>query len=67
MRMARCSLWLAITSMVGLWRTDGTAAGTTIVKDISTQPQQDVSSRRLTDPNGTLFFWADNGNRGEEL
>ena len=48
-----------------LWKSDGTAVGTVLVKDIwignSSNPN------RLTDVNGTLFFRADNGTNGEEL
>lgn len=49
-----------------LWRTDGTIAGTSIVKDIN----PGLSSSRvqyMTDFNGTLFFGADNGVDGLEF
>jgi ELWxxDGT repeat protein len=43
-----------------LWMSDGTAAGTTMVKDI--YPGSDGSSARyLTNVNGTLLFVADGG------
>jgi ELWxxDGT repeat protein len=43
----------------GLWRTDGTEAGTAIVKDIG--------GSDLTDVNGTLFFAATDPDHGQEL
>ncbi len=47
-----------------LWKSDGTAGGTILVKDIS-----DFSSSpaNLTNVNGTLFFTADDGVNGREL
>ena len=49
-----------------LWRSDGTEAGTYLVKDIragagSSEP------RGMTDVNGTLYFSADDGSAGREL
>lgn len=48
-----------------VWKSDGTAAGTAMVKDInsfgSSNPQY------LTNVNGTLFFQANDGINGEEL
>ncbi len=44
-----------------LWKTDGTAAGTILVKDFSNLP------RNLTNVNGALFFTADDGAHGNEL
>ena len=40
-----------------LWKSDGTAAGTAMVKDISTTPASSVPDV-LTDVNGTLYFTA---------
>jgi ELWxxDGT repeat protein len=50
-----------------LWKTDGTAAGTVLVKDIN--PGEPSSAPDgLTDVNGTtLYFFADNGVNGIEL
>ena len=49
-----------------LWKSDGTAAGTVLVKDI--HPGLEGSrSVFLTDVNGTLFFRADDGSHGDEL
>ena len=46
-----------------LWKSDGTRAGTVLVKDIN--PGAGVSIRaRLTDVGGTLFFTADDGVHG---
>ena len=48
-----------------LWKTDGTDAGTILVKDIN---ETDSSNPfNLTDISGTLFFTADNGTNGREL
>src|SRR5262249_38861259 len=47
----------------GLWRSDGTAAGTTLVKSFG--PGGVVSLGM--DVNGTLFFTADDGTSGNEL
>ena len=49
-----------------LWKSDGTAAGTTLVKDI--YPGADGSYPAfLTNVNGTLFFRANDGTKGREL
>jgi ELWxxDGT repeat protein len=49
-----------------LWRTDGTAAGTQMVKDIN--PGSGSSyPRYLTNLNGTLLFSANDGTHGDEL
>ena len=49
-----------------LWKSDGTEAGTVIVKDI--RPGNDSSNPNdLTDINGTLFFTANDGINGREL
>ena len=49
-----------------LWRSDGTAAGTVLVKDISPVPGGSSPSD-LLDASGTLFFIADDGSTGREL
>lgn len=48
-----------------LWKTDGTKAGTKLVKDIN--PDSDSYPGNLTDVNGELFFTADDGVHGTEL
>jgi len=49
-----------------LWRTDGSAAGTSLVKDIHIGVDGSLPSQ-LTNVNGTLFFSADDGVNGTEL
>jgi ELWxxDGT repeat protein len=49
-----------------LWKTDGTAAGTVLVKDINPGSAGSNPSA-LTDVNGTLFFSANDGTHGTEL
>lgn len=49
-----------------LWRSDGTEAGTVIVKDIWTASHA-AHPRWLTDVGGTLFFVAEYGAHGREL
>src|SRR5262249_30175752 len=39
-----------------LWRSDGTSAGTTMVKDINANSGGDSNPQYLTNVNGTLFF-----------
>jgi trimeric autotransporter adhesin len=48
-----------------LWKTNGTKAGTTLVKDIN--PYYGSSPANLVDVNGTLYFTADDGVHGYEL
>ncbi len=48
-----------------LWRSDGTAAGTKLVRDIAHPYGSDP--RQLTNVSGTVFFFADDGVRGHEL
>jgi ELWxxDGT repeat protein len=48
-----------------LWKTNGTEAGTKLVKDIN--PYYSSNPSDLTDVNGTLFFTADDGVHGTEL
>jgi ELWxxDGT repeat protein len=49
-----------------LWKSDGTDAGTVLVKDIRSGLSTS-SPRHLTNVNGTLFFSANNGTNGQEL
>ena len=49
-----------------LWRSDGTAAGTVLVKDIYPGPEGSRSVF-LTDVDGTLAFRSDDGIHGDEL
>ena len=49
-----------------LWKSDGTAAGTMLVKDIN-PGSADSNPKYLTNVNGTLFFSANDGARGNEL
>ena len=51
---------------VELWKSDGTAAGTVLVKDINPGSAGSEPSN-LTNVNGTLFFAADDGANGPEL
>jgi ELWxxDGT repeat protein len=48
------------------WTTDGTAAGTYLVRDINPD-EADSRPQDLTAANGTLFFIADDGVHGREL
>jgi ELWxxDGT repeat protein len=50
-----------------LWRSDGTAAGTFMVKDINTADAQSSAPSELTNVNGILFFRASDGTNGFEL
>ena len=49
-----------------LWKSDGTEAGTVLVKDILAG-SGDSSPRNLTNVNGILYFLANDGINGEEL
>jgi len=49
-----------------LWKTDGTVAGTVMVKEIG-PGSVDGGISQMTDVNGTLFFMANNGVNGNEL
>jgi len=63
------ALFFAATAYDGtgreLWKSNGTGAGTVMVKDIN--PLGDSTPENLTDVNGTLFFSADDGIHGNEL
>jgi len=52
-----------------LWKSDGTAAGTMLVKDINPGSAGSAGpySSNLTNVNGTLFFTASDGVHGDEL
>ena len=52
---------------VELWRSDGTEAGTTLVKDINTTFSNNSSPNNLTQVGNILYFTADNGVNGTEL
>ncbi len=54
------------THGVELWRSDGTAAGTTMVKDINPGPG-DSTPVYMTGAGGTVYFEADDGTHGTEL
>ncbi len=54
------------TSGYELWKSDGTPAGTVMVKDINPGSQSSTPFQ-LTHVNGTLFFRANNGTNGTEL
>jgi len=60
------TFFLASTSVAsGLWRTDGTLAGTQIVKEFG---QQYLGLRSdINVLNGTLYFWANGGNNSTGL
>ena len=49
-----------------LWKSDGTEAGTVMVKDIY-EGSQGSSPGLMTDVGGTMFFAADDGIHGTEL
>ncbi|MCA9126086.1 MAG: hypothetical protein KDB22_03335 [Planctomycetales bacterium] len=49
-----------------LWKSDGTEAGTVLVKDIAPGPYGSYPAQ-LTNVGGTLFFRAENGPNGREL
>jgi ELWxxDGT repeat protein len=50
-----------------LWRSDGSRAGTVLVKDIRTCSGPDESPEFLTTVDGRMFFTADDGVHGQEL
>ena len=50
-----------------LWRSDGSRAGTVLVKDIHPCSDLYYGPRNLTAVRGRLFFSADDGVRGDEL
>ena len=74
-RVGSGAFFVASTPQTGteLWKTDGTAQGTALVKDIAPGPDPpgplffDIGPRSLVDVNGTLFFAASDQTRGFEL
>src|SRR4029453_6013253 len=52
-----------------LWKSDGTASGTVLVKDIDPDPSPypEPGPAAITDVAGTAFFTADDGTSGREL
>lgn len=50
-----------------LWKTDGTPAGTTIVRNINVRPGASSNPKDLVAFQGQLYFTADNGLSGREL
>jgi ELWxxDGT repeat protein len=48
-----------------LWKSDGTEAGTTMIKNLASNPDCTVHS--LTEVNSTMFFVVANGKTGTEL
>src|SRR5262249_14576175 len=50
-----------------LWKSDGTAAGTALVKDINVDRTYSANPGPIIDVNGTKFFGADDGVHGWEL
>jgi ELWxxDGT repeat protein len=58
-------LFFSVRDSSTLWQSDGTSAGTTLLKDINPGVQSNL--QHLTNVNGTLFFTANDGNTGYEL
>ena len=54
-------------SGVELWKSDGTTAGTVLVRDIFGGVNNNSNPANLTNVNGTLFFAANDGLTGTEL
>ena len=50
-----------------LWKSDGTEAGTVLVKDIDPDDATSIGPSCLTGVGRTLFFTADDGIHGREL
>jgi ELWxxDGT repeat protein len=50
-----------------LWKSDGTAAGTRMVKDINTAAGASSDPAEFVNVGGTLFFTADDGTSGREV
>src|SRR3954463_5796057 len=56
----------ATESGAGLWRSDGSPAGTQLIKAINPR-SRDFVPTNLCDVNGTVFFQANDGTVGSEL
>jgi ELWxxDGT repeat protein len=54
-------------SSVGLWKSDGTAAGTSLIKEFHTGGSDYQPIRYLTNMNGTIYFSGNDGTNGREL
>lgn len=50
-----------------LWVSNGTAAGTSMVKDINPGVDNGINTEEIIELNGKAIFSADNGTQGEEL
>ncbi len=50
-----------------MWKTDGTEAGTTMIKDINLDAKNGLENSPLTMLNSKLYFFANNGTSGTEL
>ena len=50
-----------------LWKTDGTTAGTVLVKDINTMPGEGSRPHSFTEFNGAFYFHANDGTDNHEL
>ena len=54
-------------SGIELWKTDGTAEGTQLVRDIDPRPKFSSFPRFMVVSSGRLYFTADDGEHGNEL
>ena len=66
--VADLAFFVATTPTTGteLWKTNGTVAGTTLVKDVNSG-RFGSDPTKLTNVDGTLFFVANDGTNGAEL
>ncbi|MES2566085.1 MAG: ELWxxDGT repeat protein [Bacteroidota bacterium] len=55
------------TNGIELWKSDGTAAGTVMVKDINSGSGNSTTASDYINVNGTLYFTANDGTSGMEL
>jgi ELWxxDGT repeat protein len=65
-RWVRCRLERTVTDGGELWRSNGTRAGTTLVRDIH-RGNASSDAGNLTAVGRTLFFTAKDGRHGREL